>query len=483
MTNVITGYIVKNEAKALELLQQHALGAIGGKPVVKAAAAFAEDSDTKMLAELRRAAEGGDSDAQVQLANYIDNGLGMDKDSAQAVVWYRKAAEQGHRDAQYILGVALRKGEGIEKNEQQAVAWYRKAADAGLACSQYALALALADGTGTDKDEKNAVKWYQRAAKQGFVNAQINLGFCLEHGIGVAIDKISAVSWYRKAAEQGDPRAMFNLGLCYASGSGVTVDYEQAMFWQEKGGGLGFLDSKYELALLQSKARPNAHNPVVRWNMSQLVRRAAEKLYFGDFTIVGPLARSTFCQAVQCVWQSQDVVVKVPREGTFKTDEWMNEMLALSHLPAHRNLLKLMGTCHDFKWPEADGKTLAPALSYVTKFFEQGSIVDYFARREHAGKSASCLLPWALDIARGFGSSASARDHSQRFSRSQCFHRQGRGRYYRRLRLGTAASARGWGVQERAQVGSLPSRSGATGSTVRGVQFRLRRFQLRPDSG
>ena len=47
------------------------------------------------IADVRKAAEQGDAEAQTRLAYFYDTGRGVPKDYGQALIWYRKAADQG----------------------------------------------------------------------------------------------------------------------------------------------------------------------------------------------------------------------------------------------------------------------------------------------------------------------------------------------------------------------------------------------------
>lgn len=55
------------------------------------------------IAQLQREAQAGDPDAQYSLAYIYENGLGVPKDEAKALVLYRQAADQGHSEAQNNL--------------------------------------------------------------------------------------------------------------------------------------------------------------------------------------------------------------------------------------------------------------------------------------------------------------------------------------------------------------------------------------------
>lgn len=76
---------------------------------------------------LRTQAAAGDRDAQFLLATAYDSGDGVERDGAEAAVWYRKAAEQGDVDAQFLLGLKYEAGEGVPQDYEEAAAWYRRA--------------------------------------------------------------------------------------------------------------------------------------------------------------------------------------------------------------------------------------------------------------------------------------------------------------------------------------------------------------------
>jgi TPR repeat protein len=62
----------------------------------------------------RRAADQGNSQAQVNLGRLYERGMGVAKDNAQAIRWYGLAAGQGNTDAENNL---RRLGQGTEKTQ------------------------------------------------------------------------------------------------------------------------------------------------------------------------------------------------------------------------------------------------------------------------------------------------------------------------------------------------------------------------------
>ncbi len=73
------------------------------------------------------AAQGGDAEAQANVGEIYERGLGGEPNYEAAVIWYKKAAEQGNSRAQFNLGTLYEQGQGVPKNKVIALNWYRKA--------------------------------------------------------------------------------------------------------------------------------------------------------------------------------------------------------------------------------------------------------------------------------------------------------------------------------------------------------------------
>jgi uncharacterized protein len=243
-------------------------------PAQKTATQDSEEAKT-----LRQAAEGGNPDAQYNLALKYLQGQGVPQDFNQAgfwfgkaaerglsvaqfflgeafeqgaqyteaMLWYRKAAEQGHADAQLNLGLMYEHGRGVAQDSAEAAKWYHKAADQGRAAAQYDIGLLYEKGSGVTQDHVEAVKWFRMAADQEYVDAQLNLGSMYFSGLGVTQDYAQAVQWWHKAAEQGNGRAQLKLGLSYENGTGVTQDDRQAVEWLRKAAEQGDADAQFTL--------------------------------------------------------------------------------------------------------------------------------------------------------------------------------------------------------------------------------------------
>jgi len=73
------------------------------------------------------AAKEGNADAQVNVGEIYEKGLGIIPDYELARLWYEKSARQGNARAEINLGYLYEKGLGVEKDLVQAINWYRKA--------------------------------------------------------------------------------------------------------------------------------------------------------------------------------------------------------------------------------------------------------------------------------------------------------------------------------------------------------------------
>ena len=68
-------------------------------------------------------AEGGDPQAQFELAKILDAGLGVRSDPQKAAEWYYKAATQGHADAADFLATLYGEGIGVQRDPVLAGSW------------------------------------------------------------------------------------------------------------------------------------------------------------------------------------------------------------------------------------------------------------------------------------------------------------------------------------------------------------------------
>jgi TPR repeat protein len=107
---------------------------------------------------------------------------------------FRAAAETGHVDSQFNLALMYENGIGIDKDEKEAIVWYRKAAEQGSAFAQYNLAVLYENGRGAAVDFAQANEWYRKASVQGDPLAIGNLGMLYVRGQGVKENTVAGVA-------------------------------------------------------------------------------------------------------------------------------------------------------------------------------------------------------------------------------------------------------------------------------------------------
>lgn len=131
-------------------------------------AAFSTNAETSAapdIAKLTSEAEGGDIQAQMQLADIYYSGTENQAIQLEkAAYWYQKLAENEFAQAQLALALMYIKGEGVEKNDKEGVRWLTRAADQKLASAQYLLGIAYENGHGIEVDMNQAYMWYEVAA-------------------------------------------------------------------------------------------------------------------------------------------------------------------------------------------------------------------------------------------------------------------------------------------------------------------------------
>lgn len=145
-----------------------------------------------------------------------------EKDSIDMVGKYLPFAEQGDASAQYNLGLCYLQGIGIERNVAEAEKWLERSASQNFVSAQQV----LADYYFEVKNYSEAIPLYRRAAEGGNKDAMWALGVYYKD---VKKDPAEAVIWLRKAANRDHAAAQFELAELFRNGGrGVKKSIEEA---------------------------------------------------------------------------------------------------------------------------------------------------------------------------------------------------------------------------------------------------------------
>jgi cell division protein FtsN len=120
-------------------------------------------------------------------------------DYAEAVATWQPLAEGGDADAQYNLAQAYRIGRGTQQNATESRKWFELAAKQGQVDAQTALGLLLIQTA----DRAEALQWLKLAAEQNEPRALLVYGAALYKGDGVPRDATLGYNYVSKAAALG----------------------------------------------------------------------------------------------------------------------------------------------------------------------------------------------------------------------------------------------------------------------------------------
>ncbi|HBN84926.1 MAG TPA: hypothetical protein DDZ89_13910, partial [Clostridiales bacterium] len=164
-------------------------------------------------------------------ANLYHNGTQVTKDYTQALKWFLKGVENGFSESYvfFNIGKYYDEGLGVEQDVKESVLWYQKAADLGHKDAQYRLGRLLLEGNSVDCNEKKAFEYFEKAAAQNHDESTMQLGLCYFKGLGVKRDYQKAFAIFKDMRDNKDAKAI--LGYMYNFGLGIEKDYINAVFY------------------------------------------------------------------------------------------------------------------------------------------------------------------------------------------------------------------------------------------------------------
>ena len=156
---------------------------------------------------LRKAAEGGDPEGQVNLGYLYARGQGVPANQAAALRLYKSAAAQGDSEGMNAIGYKYQFGTGVPRDIERAIHWYCQAVALGNPRALNNLAVIVDAGRDLPRDVTEARNLWEQAAAFGKVNAMYNLGLSYLESSAADRDPQKGVAWMRRAAEGGQPDA------------------------------------------------------------------------------------------------------------------------------------------------------------------------------------------------------------------------------------------------------------------------------------
>jgi len=287
------------------------------------------------IAGLIDKANGGDSEAQHQVAQRYLNGTGVEKDVSKAIIWHRKAAEQGNSASQFFLHYKLNESGAAYRDPVEAYMWmyilldgnpdttgmfdrskalenrakdltekqlkeavdraklmqsriksvplenFSRLAAQGDAEAQNDLGTLYLKGEGVPRDPDRAYSLFLKSAEKGLASAQFNLGLCYLDGVGVPKSDKQAFLWFLKAARQDHQMSQYNVGLFLFNGQGVSKNYELGESWLLKADGNGSVEAAFSLGVAYANGLGVGKNlySAVRFFTKAAIRGDAESMY------------------------------------------------------------------------------------------------------------------------------------------------------------------------------------------------------------
>lgn len=188
-----------------------------------------EKSDDEALRWIRRAADGGNPRALLQLSRMIRWGAVPDIAPAESIRLLEKAAAQDYANAALELAELYAMGTLVPVQPSRAIVYFRQAARLGNPDAMRQLGLAYVSGYGVEKDTERGIRLLKRAAALNDATAMFNLAMLYRYPPeGTLRDDTLFMEWLKNAAKAKQADAQYMLGMAYRKGEGVGRDEKEA---------------------------------------------------------------------------------------------------------------------------------------------------------------------------------------------------------------------------------------------------------------
>ncbi|GAK44005.1 Sel1 domain-containing protein [Tepidicaulis marinus] len=198
--------------RKLPLTLAAALLGLGGLPATAAAdfergiAAFRSGDVETAVEEWKASAADGHALSAYLLGNLYMNGRGVPASDALAFSYFTQAAEMGNSDAQvrlaqyYLTGIPDIE---LERDYLKALDWFDKAALKFNPEAQYYLGKMHRNGLGVPRSRVEGMRWLLLSAKKGYVPAFLELARIYAKGEGIAEEPVEGAMYLNLAKKLG----------------------------------------------------------------------------------------------------------------------------------------------------------------------------------------------------------------------------------------------------------------------------------------
>ncbi|MEN7549190.1 tetratricopeptide repeat protein [Rapidithrix thailandica] len=164
------------------------------------------------------------------------NGIGVQSDYTQALMYCQQAAVKDYIPAILSLGNVYEKGNTfIAPDLRKSFQWYKRAAYLGNDSAQFVIGEMHALGKGTQQNMGRAVRWYLRAANGGMELAKFRLS---QINILQYIDK-NDLEYVKYQAEKGDAQAQLKLSKYY-----LNIGSSETLLWLRRAADAGIAEAQ-----------------------------------------------------------------------------------------------------------------------------------------------------------------------------------------------------------------------------------------------
>ncbi len=165
--------------------------------------------------------------------------------TARALVLLRADADKGNGMSAWLGGHVYEEGLGVNKDSKEALSWYEKGAKVNAPSALLSAARLLAQGVAGKTGERKIVDYMRRAATAGSISAAMEIGEALFQGEDyyAHVPKDEALLWLKRAAGSGNTKATNRLAEWYM----IQDDVASAMPFLQKTAERGSFSSLYTL--------------------------------------------------------------------------------------------------------------------------------------------------------------------------------------------------------------------------------------------